>query len=470
MNPFGSTETIVVDGMSIRLPNLLGNPNDLSPTSIFEKPSWMPDSEAVLCLGCGSKFTQLRRKHHCRNCGKIFCSKCCVEKIPLPHFGTEEPDKVCNNCKLIVELMIKAKSQDPLLKYEAVLGFASLLTNVAGMSKVIECGGIHIMLSVAMNGDAKLKSAVASALHSVIQSMTLNHFLVEAGCLKVLKHFLSTSESNELLSDSLSSLNLLCMDAAIRIQVLKEGLVDSLLTTIRSASGITSVFASRILQLLVCNFEHHEFILQNHRRVIPGLFEALQTEDYQMQGCVSKMLMYFSANSSTFREMIIYEDMDRDYPLLFLLKGTCQSVLVNVTCIVANLSLSIEEAYTSHYISGLCELLTFVNKENSELLTQLGRGLANFAENASNTLHMIHHLPNIVSNLLKSCFEAPRVHACRLLVSLFSSELPTALDVLSQSGLDEFIETIFDLPGITDVLNNALLRKVSRLSVCKQQV
>ncbi|GBM69047.1 hypothetical protein AVEN_155520-1 [Araneus ventricosus] len=469
MNPFGSADNITVDGTSVKLPVSTGNPASLSPTATFQKPYWMPDEEADSCLNCGVKFSQFRRRHHCRNCGKIFCSKCCVEKISLPHFGINEPEKVCNNCKLTVELMNKAKSSDMEEKYEAVIGLCSLLKNTAGLSKVVECGGINTMLSMAVNGNNKIKVAVASALHCLAQSMMLNSFLVEVGCLKVLKNFLlSNSNCTELVSDSLSALNLLCMDANIRVEVLKEGMVEALLAVVVSSSGVVSVFASRVLQLLVCNFEYHEFILKNHRGIISELFDALENEDLQMQACVTKILMYFSAGSLPFREMIIQEDVSRDFPLLFLLKGSSQGVLVHVACIVANLAVSVNENYMNRYITGMCELLTCVKQENEELLSQIGRGLANFAENSSSALHMIHHLPIIVSSLLKSSFEAPRIHACRLIVLLFSSEFPVALDVLSQSGLDEFIATVFDLPGITDTINSLFLRKVSRLSVCQK--
>lgn len=42
---------------------------------------WMPDSNAKECYECGDKFTALRRRHHCRICGQIFCSKCCNDEI-----------------------------------------------------------------------------------------------------------------------------------------------------------------------------------------------------------------------------------------------------------------------------------------------------------------------------------------------------------------------------------------------------
>lgn len=46
------------------------------------KEHWMPDSVSKECYQCAEKFTIIRRKHHCRVCGQIFCSHCCNQQIP----------------------------------------------------------------------------------------------------------------------------------------------------------------------------------------------------------------------------------------------------------------------------------------------------------------------------------------------------------------------------------------------------
>ena len=38
---------------------------------------WERDRCITNCRHCNAPFTFFRRKHHCRVCGKIFCSKCC---------------------------------------------------------------------------------------------------------------------------------------------------------------------------------------------------------------------------------------------------------------------------------------------------------------------------------------------------------------------------------------------------------
>ncbi|XP_076101969.1 lateral signaling target protein 2 homolog [Mytilus galloprovincialis] len=63
-----------------------------------EPPEWVPDEQAISCSSCQAIFTFVRRRHHCRNCGKIFCGQCSNNNVPLPHFGHSMPVRVCNRC------------------------------------------------------------------------------------------------------------------------------------------------------------------------------------------------------------------------------------------------------------------------------------------------------------------------------------------------------------------------------------
>ena len=46
--------------------------------------SWVDDRIITNCTKCDSRFSILNRKHHCRNCGKIFCHKCTDYFISIP--------------------------------------------------------------------------------------------------------------------------------------------------------------------------------------------------------------------------------------------------------------------------------------------------------------------------------------------------------------------------------------------------
>ena len=34
-------------------------------------PQWIPDEQTTHCMSCKVAFTFVRRRHHCRNCGKV---------------------------------------------------------------------------------------------------------------------------------------------------------------------------------------------------------------------------------------------------------------------------------------------------------------------------------------------------------------------------------------------------------------
>uniref|UniRef100_A0A8C2U029 phosphatidylinositol-3,5-bisphosphate 3-phosphatase n=2 Tax=Coturnix japonica TaxID=93934 RepID=A0A8C2U029_COTJA len=68
---------------------------------------WIPDHLAAHCYGCDSTFWFVSRKHHCRdtdrvdqiwNCGNVFCSSCCNQKVPVPSQQLFEPSRVCKSC------------------------------------------------------------------------------------------------------------------------------------------------------------------------------------------------------------------------------------------------------------------------------------------------------------------------------------------------------------------------------------
>ncbi|EFO18827.2 lateral signaling target protein 2 [Loa loa] len=61
---------------------------------------WVPDSDCEQCTACGMQFTLVRRRHHCRNCGRIFCSRCSANSLPLPELGYDKKVRVCNLCFL----------------------------------------------------------------------------------------------------------------------------------------------------------------------------------------------------------------------------------------------------------------------------------------------------------------------------------------------------------------------------------
>lgn len=104
--------SLVVDGMlgpgdsTLRLPFIVLLPKP-APHLEYKTPAdptpnprsipWMLDEEAPVCCICSSKFSVLARRHHCRSCGVVVCSKCSPKSTNLELWGSK-PQRVCIRC------------------------------------------------------------------------------------------------------------------------------------------------------------------------------------------------------------------------------------------------------------------------------------------------------------------------------------------------------------------------------------
>ncbi|XP_041694763.1 RUN and FYVE domain-containing protein 1 isoform X1 [Coregonus clupeaformis] len=63
---------------------------------VLQGQAWLKDDEATQCKHCQKEFSIARRKHHCRNCGDIYCNSCSSNELALPSYP--RPVRVCDIC------------------------------------------------------------------------------------------------------------------------------------------------------------------------------------------------------------------------------------------------------------------------------------------------------------------------------------------------------------------------------------
>lgn len=75
-----------------------------------EKDHWVPDEAVSKCTGCGADFGAFNRRHHCRNCGDIYCDKCTQGRTPLTAEENAQAVRVCDRCMAhVTERLSRAK-------------------------------------------------------------------------------------------------------------------------------------------------------------------------------------------------------------------------------------------------------------------------------------------------------------------------------------------------------------------------
>ncbi|XP_062989872.1 early endosome antigen 1 isoform X2 [Elgaria multicarinata webbii] len=57
---------------------------------------WAEDNEVQNCMACGKGFSVTVRRHHCRQCGNIFCAECSSRNALTP--SSKKPVRVCDTC------------------------------------------------------------------------------------------------------------------------------------------------------------------------------------------------------------------------------------------------------------------------------------------------------------------------------------------------------------------------------------
>lgn len=105
-----STKTIV------STVNLSSNLLDTSNSKILiPKSKWIADEKATSCFNCNADFIFfIKRRHHCRMCGQVFCSKCSnyfFEPSLLGISHEENSIRFCEYCYKIVAKIIGLNSK-----------------------------------------------------------------------------------------------------------------------------------------------------------------------------------------------------------------------------------------------------------------------------------------------------------------------------------------------------------------------
>ncbi|XP_066283828.1 FYVE, RhoGEF and PH domain-containing protein 2-like [Branchiostoma lanceolatum] len=96
-------------------------PEEVSASELGKRaPQWIKDNEVTMCMRCSQAFNALkRRRHHCRACGWVVCSRCSNHRAKLEYSGKTE--RVCKHCLFILKRVRPPSVEEEKEKSKGVL-------------------------------------------------------------------------------------------------------------------------------------------------------------------------------------------------------------------------------------------------------------------------------------------------------------------------------------------------------------
>ena len=108
---------IVINMEDLSVSILIDNKNNVSnPIKIPKRKTsiWIPDHKVNSCFSCNERFNIIKRKHHCRLCGRIYCHSCTtyIRKINELLISTTPPSDVFSSNYIYDKLGVNWWSAD----------------------------------------------------------------------------------------------------------------------------------------------------------------------------------------------------------------------------------------------------------------------------------------------------------------------------------------------------------------------
>ncbi|KAL3877703.1 hypothetical protein ACJMK2_035369 [Sinanodonta woodiana] len=441
-----------------------------APNFILTKPKWIADEQVSTCGICKNKFNQIRRKHHCRQCGNVRCNKCCSEKIPLPQMGINTPERVCDVCRPVTELVTKSRSPMSSFQNEAAIGLAELCRDPNKIKFVVELGGIFTLIALARQAadQEATVSKVLNGLHILSTHQPLHQLMADAGAIRAICDIMDRADPSkaDLLQDGIGSLMIFCKSPSLRQQVISDQALPVILKLFRNPNDAIALLAISTLSLMIEHPGTHKAIMEGNVNVLPKVLAQTTSFDEQMQEVSLKVLGHLSMGPAFQKHRIIQEDFSTGQCLLKALhsKPSNIQILTNAACVIANVATNQDDqGCLQSLMESMCNLLQ--NEiTNIDLLVHVTRGIANFSSFKQNAHKLVSCLPLIVWKCLKSSNPGVRTHGLRAVLNLLKHLPSQTTDQLISDGASLVLKQIGETTVLMDSIQTTLLTLVPHIA------
>ncbi|KAG0246344.1 hypothetical protein BGX31_002955 [Mortierella sp. GBA43] len=239
-------------------------------TLLLVRPTWVLDQDAAACQICTRTFNAVRRKHHCRQCGRVLCNDCSSRSIALPQLGYTKAVRVCNDCFDVAYLVAYCISDElgQSTQIHGARGLYDLINsnNEKAIEGVLTHGGLDAVLYLCnITRGYELHALATSSLATLSEIREVQGVIVAKRTMPKLFHLVSvytqnsiaptrplspSTNMNQLIAkDSLDSKDLRCIETTATVlmnithiifqmvpdkllakQLAQEGAVDSLIS------------------------------------------------------------------------------------------------------------------------------------------------------------------------------------------------------------------------------------------------
>lgn len=380
------------------------------------------------------------------------------KELLLPQLNYDhKPQKVCNECLPVSQLVAKSRSPQFSKKEEAAKLLNEMCKDINQLQKLVELGGMQTLIFLSQSINNSIKENVAEALHMMATHTVLHPLLVQSGAIKALCSLLSDSESLErILIDALSAMMIFCKYENYRKQVV-EGALKPILTLCGMKETI-ALLATTTLSLLVDNEDNLYTVVDKEKEALSKIMNLVNAKDEKMQEIALKILASLSLGTEWHRHRIVQEHYSNGKCLVnvFCTVPSNQQVLVNGICLLGNLATSEkDQSVLRECLECVCALMR-KNEVNADVQVQISRCIANFSKHKVNAATLLEYIPEIVRLHVQVEDASTRLYGVKTLFNLLNIEQGHVLSLLTKPQLDSLLHSLLHCTGMHDSLLTCL--------------
>ncbi|XP_039274084.2 uncharacterized protein LOC120348043 isoform X1 [Styela clava] len=464
--------SVKIDAVDITPAQVEGNSQNVFKSTKFVllKPKWVSDDSASLCVLCRNKFNQIRRRHHCRCCGLVLCSKCCSNRVPVPQYMIDTPERVCNACLPVVSSVTMSHSNDHEFHERAVSSLELICRD--NPASVMSLGGAQTLVYLAKLLNAsnmKILNSITACLHTLSLHSGAISWLSEIGVIDAVNHILqissSASDQPTMATEALNTLRIFVKTSDdLKRKAVISGCVPPLLDLSESDNPFVSLIAMTTLCLIAECRDNHSAILSQKNSLRKLLTKISNSKDEKEVEIILRIMMLMSAGNAETKHMIVCEDSSVGSVMSQVIKSRSSNpqILSNAACAIANLATSIDDQVGLQ--SSLQAIVSVLDRpQPGYVIVHFVRAFGNFAKHEIHTNTLLANMGNIMKFLDGT--HGPKIngHAVKCIFNLLKHRRAETVKQISRFGTDNLILRITEMESVMLELLRSLDREALSL-------